>query len=129
MLNARSWQTTTAGLVQAVGVLLLFILPLFDIAITQSNADQVAGAIVLEPNLIKVDVLFHLAQRQRRIALQSAVGGMVLSLIGMGLAAVGLLPPVAGALAQEAIDLVAVLNAVRTALPTRNLSDVDLPAA
>lgn len=47
MLNARSWQTTTAGLVQAVGVLLLFILPLFDIAITQTKADQVAGAIVL----------------------------------------------------------------------------------
>ncbi len=90
---------------------------------------EAAGAIVLEPSLIKVDVLFHLARRQRRIALQSALGGMALSLAGMILAALGLLPPVAGALAQEGIDLLAVLNAVRTALPVKDLSDVDLPSA
>jgi cation transport ATPase len=90
---------------------------------------EAAGAIVLEPNLIKVDVLFHLARRQRRIALQSALGGMALSLAGMVLAAFGLLPPVTGALAQEGIDLLAVLNAVRTAIPVKDLSDVDLPSA
>lgn len=90
---------------------------------------EAAGAIVLEPNLIKVDVLFHLARRQRRIALQSALGGMALSLAGMVLAALGLLPPVGGALAQEAIDLLAVLNAVRTAIPVKDLSDVELPSA
>src|SRR5690606_33137764 len=37
---------------------------------------EAAGAIILEPSLIKVDVLLHLARRQRRIALQSALGGM-----------------------------------------------------
>ena len=49
----------------------------------------------------------------RRIALQSAVGGMVLSFIGMGFAAAGYLPPVAGALLQEGIDILAILNALR----------------
>ena len=59
----------------------------------------------------------------RAIALQSAVGGMALSVIGMGLASAGYLPPVAGALAQEVIDLVAVLNALRVAIPPRSLTD------
>jgi cation transport ATPase len=57
----------------------------------------------------------------RRIAMQSAVGGMALSMIGMGLAAAGLLTPVAGAIAQEVIDVAAVLNAVRVALPSKDL--------
>jgi cation transport ATPase len=48
---------------------------------------------------------------------------MLLSLLGMGFAAAGLLPPVAGAIAQEAIDLLAVLNALRVLLPGTALSD------
>jgi cation transport ATPase len=59
----------------------------------------------------------------RRIALQSAVGGMALSIIGMFIAAAGYLPPVAGAISQEIIDVVAVLNALRAAFPPRQLSD------
>jgi cation transport ATPase len=59
----------------------------------------------------------------RSIALQSALGGMALSVVGMGFAAAGMLPPVAGAIAQEVIDLVAVLNALRVALPPRSLTD------
>jgi cation transport ATPase len=59
----------------------------------------------------------------RRIALQSAVGGMALSLVGMVVASVGLLPPVAGAITQEIIDLAAVLNALRAAFPSGRLSD------
>ncbi len=51
----------------------------------------------------------------RRIALQSAVGGMAASAAGMGLAAAGLLTPVLGGLAQEIIDVVAVMNALRAA--------------
>ena len=49
----------------------------------------------------------------RNIALQSAVGGMVLSIIAMGFAAAGYIAPVAGALLQEAIDVLAILNALR----------------
>ena len=50
---------------------------------------------------------------------------MALSFIGMIAAAAGYLPPVAGAIAQEFIDLVAVLNALRMALPPGELSDID----
>jgi cation transport ATPase len=38
-------------------------------------------------------------------------------------AAVGLLPPLAGAIGQEVIDLLAVLNAVRASIPTKELQD------
>jgi hypothetical protein len=70
-----------------------------------------------------VDELLHIGQRMRRIALQSAVGGMALSVVGMLLAALGHLPPVAGAVAQEVIDVVAVLNALRAAWPRGELAD------
>ena len=82
-----------------------------------------AGAVVMDTSLERVDELLHIARRMRRIALQSAVGGMALSVAGMGLAAAGLLPPVAGAVAQELIDLAAVLNALRAATPGGPLSD------
>jgi len=59
----------------------------------------------------------------RRIALQTAVGGMALSVAGMLIASAGLLPPVAGAVFQEIIDLGAVLNALRAARPGGALSD------
>lgn len=67
--------------------------------------------------------LFHIGARMRRIALQNAVGGMSLSIVGTGLAAAGYLPQVAGAIAQEIIDAAAVLNAIRVAVPTGALSD------
>ena len=82
---------------------------------------EAADAVVLDASLGKVDELIHIALRMRRIALESAVGGMALSMIGMGLAAAGLLTPVAGAIAQEVIDVAAVLNAVRVALPSDEL--------
>ena len=86
-------------------------------------AAEAADAVVLDRSLQKVDELIHIGRRMRRIALQSAVGGMVLSAAGMVLAAFGLLPPIAGAVAQELIDLLAVLNAVRVTLPFGTLRD------
>ncbi|MEO6828900.1 MAG: heavy metal translocating P-type ATPase, partial [Acidobacteriaceae bacterium] len=53
---------------------------------------EAAGAVILEPTLGKVDELLHIGKRMRRIALQSAVGGMVLSSVGMIFASLGLLP-------------------------------------
>lgn len=82
-----------------------------------------AGAVVMDSSLERVDELMHLGRRLRRIALQSAVGGMLASLLGMGAAAAGLLPPVAGAIFQELIDVAAVLNATRMAVPPQALSD------
>jgi len=84
---------------------------------------EAADAVVLETSLSKVDELIHIGRRMRRIALQSAVGGIGLSLAGMLLAVFGFLPPVAGAVAQEIIDALAVLNALRVALPSNDLRD------
>jgi cation transport ATPase len=47
-------------------------------------------------------------------------------MIGMVMAAGGLLPPVAGAITQEIIDVAAVLNALRVTLPTKDLRDAGL---
>ena len=77
----------------------------------------------MDSSLEKVDEFLHISRRLRSIALQSAVGGMALSLVGMMLAAAGYLPPVAGAIAQEVIDVVAVVNALRVAIPPRTLTD------
>ena len=86
---------------------------------------EAADAVVLEPSLAVVDELIHIGRRMRSIALQSAVGGMSLSLIGMIAAAAGWLAPVPGAIAQEVIDVLAVLNALRVAMPRRELKDLD----
>jgi P-type E1-E2 ATPase len=86
---------------------------------------EAADAVIMTASLAKVDELFHISDRMRTIALQSAVGGMALSVVGMMAAAAGYLPALQGAIAQEIIDLVAVLNAVRVALPTRTMSDFE----
>jgi heavy metal translocating P-type ATPase len=84
---------------------------------------EAAGAVILDASLRRVDELLHLGRRLRVVALQSAVGGIVLSMGGMVLAAFGLIPPVVGAIAQEVIDVAAVLNALRAAFPPRTLTD------
>lgn len=84
---------------------------------------QAAGAIIMNCSLAKVDEFFHIGKRMRRIALQSAVGGMALSFVGMIVAAFGFLPPVAGAVTQEIIDVIAILNALRVAIPPKKLID------
>lgn len=86
---------------------------------------EAADAVVLEPSLAAVDELIHIGRRMRQIALQSAIGGMSLSIIGMIAATAGLLAPVPGAIAQEVIDVLAVLNALRVAAPRMQLNDLD----
>ncbi|TWT76451.1 Zinc-transporting ATPase [Planctomycetes bacterium CA13] len=86
---------------------------------------EAAGAVVLDSSLQKVDELMHISQRMRTIALQSAVGGMAISIIAMFVAAAGYLPPVAGAITQEVIDVFAVVNALRVALPPNSLTDYE----
>ncbi|OBF25130.1 heavy metal translocating P-type ATPase [Mycobacterium sp. ACS4331] len=71
-----------------------------DIVLTTDRLDRLADAM-------------DIARRSRRIAVQSAVVGMSLSLLAMAVAAVGLLPPALGALLQEAIDVAVILNAIR----------------
>ncbi|UXY31855.1 heavy metal translocating P-type ATPase [Streptomyces sp. HUAS TT20] len=71
-----------------------------DVVLTTDRVDRLADAVAI-------------AVRARRIAVQSALGGMLMSLAAMGAAAAGLLPPAAGALLQEAIDVAVILNALR----------------
>lgn len=71
-----------------------------DIVLTADRLDRLADAKLI-------------ARRSRRIAVQSAGVGMGLSLVAMGFAAAGWLPPAAGALLQEGIDLAVILNALR----------------
>ena len=85
---------------------------------------EAADVVAMENSLRKVDEFMHISRRMRSIALQSAVGGMVLSLGGMMFAASGYLAPVAGAISQEIIDVLAVLNALRAAFPPKLISDM-----
>ena len=71
-----------------------------DIVLTTDRLDRLADAKLI-------------ARRSRRIAVQSAGVGMGLSLVAMGFAAFGWLPPAVGALLQEGIDLAVILNALR----------------
>jgi heavy metal translocating P-type ATPase len=85
---------------------------------------EAADVVAMENSLNKVDEFMHISRRMRSLALQSAVGGMLLSFGGMMFAAAGYLTPVAGAISQEIIDVLAVLNALRAAFPPKVISDV-----
>ena len=85
---------------------------------------EAAGVVVMDNSLTKVDEFMHISRRMRIIALQSAVGGMALSVIGMAFAATGHLSPVSGAITQEVIDVLAVLNALRAAFPPKVINDL-----
>ncbi len=85
---------------------------------------EAAGVVVMDNSLEKVDEFMHISRRMRNIALQSAVGGMALSVAGMIFAATGHLSPVSGAITQEIIDVLAVLNALRAAFPPKVTHDL-----
>jgi heavy metal translocating P-type ATPase len=85
-----------------------------DIVLTTDRLDRLADAM-------------DIARWSRRIAVQSAGVGMGLSLLAMAAAALGWLPPAAGALLQEAIDVAVILNALR-ALHGNPQTEVDLAA-
>lgn len=98
------------------------------LGVNSDITSEAAGAVILQSSLTSVDELMHIGRRMRRIALTSAVGGMGLSLIGMVAAALGLISPIQGAIAQELIDLLSILNSLRMILPTGSLSDFQVPA-
>ena len=77
-------------------------------------SSEAADVVILTDRLHPVAEVVLIAQRTRAIALQSVVAGLALSGIAMVAAALGYLPPVAGALLQEAIDVAVILNALRS---------------
>lgn len=99
------------------------------LGVNSDITSEAAGAVILQSSLTSVDELMHIGRRMRAIALTSAVGGMGLSLIGMAAASLGLISPIQGAIAQELIDLLSILNSLRMILPTGSLSDFQIPAA
>jgi heavy metal translocating P-type ATPase len=76
-------------------------------------SSEAAGAILLVDRLDRLAEVLRIARRSRRIAVESVVAGIGLSFAAMGFAAFGFLPPLAGAVLQEAIDVAVILNALR----------------
>jgi heavy metal translocating P-type ATPase len=95
------------------------------LGVNSDITSEAAGAVVLQSSLESVDELIHIGKRLRRIALTSALGGMGLSAIGMAASALGYLEPIEGAILQEVIDLLAILNSLRMILPTSSVGDFD----
>ncbi|SOX54402.1 cadmium-translocating P-type ATPase [Mycobacterium ahvazicum] len=84
-----------------------------DVVLTTDRIDRLADAM-------------DIARWSRRIAVQSAVIGMTLSVLAMGIAALGWLPPAAGALLQEGIDVAVIVNALRA---LRGNPETEVPLA
>jgi P-type E1-E2 ATPase len=74
---------------------------------------EAADVVLLVDRLDRIGPGIEIARRSRRIALESVVAGIGLSVLGMMAAALGYLTPVQGALIQEAIDVAVILNALR----------------
>ena len=74
---------------------------------------EAADAVLLVDRLDALAEAMAIARRARRIALESVFAGLGLSFAAMIAAAFGYLPPVAGALTQEVIDVAVILNALR----------------
>jgi heavy metal translocating P-type ATPase len=82
-------------------------------------SSQAADAVLTVDRIDRLGEVRAVARRTRRIALQSVLAGMAMSLAAMGVAAAGLLPAVWGALLQEGIDVAVILNALRALRPGR----------
>jgi heavy metal translocating P-type ATPase len=80
-------------------------------------SSEAADVVLMVDRIDRLADALQIAQRSHRIAMQSILAGMGLSLVAMGAAAAGLLVPVVGAVVQEAIDVAVILNALRAHLP------------
>jgi P-type E1-E2 ATPase len=96
------------------------------VAIGQNSdiTSEAASVVVLDGSLRRVDEFIHISERVRSVALECAIGGMVVSAAAMVFALFGFLSPVAGAIFQEVIDLIAIGNALRAARPPKVLADM-----
>jgi heavy metal translocating P-type ATPase len=93
-------------------------LALADVGIAMGAAgatvsSETADAVITVDRIDRVADAIHIGRRALHIARQSVLAGMGLSIVAMGVAAAGYLPPVAGAILQEGIDLAVILNALR----------------
>jgi len=78
-----------------------------------SASTGIADAVLLSPDILQVVGVVRLGRRVLRIAKQGIWVGIGLSLLAMAFAAAGYIPPAAGAILQEGIDVLVILNALR----------------
>ena len=76
-------------------------------------SSEAADLVITVDRLDRLPEAIRIARRSRTIALQSVLVGMGLSVVAMLIASTGVLPPVAGAMIQEGIDVIVILNALR----------------
>jgi heavy metal translocating P-type ATPase len=94
-----------------------------------SASSEAADVVILADRLDRVGEAIMIAQRARRIALESIVAGMGLSMLAMLAATVGWLAPVPAAIVQEVIDVVVILNALRALNPAYAGARRTIPAS
>lgn len=95
-------------------------LALADVGVVFSGTEnslslEAADAVILKRDIGLFQELIHVSRRSYRIARQSMLIGIGLSIVGMFAGAFGYLPPVQGAILQEVIDALVIVNAVRAA--------------
>jgi heavy metal translocating P-type ATPase len=86
-------------------------------ALGATVSSETADAVIVVDRIDRVAEAVRIGRRSLRIAKESVMVGMALSLAAMGFAAAGLIVPIAGALLQEAIDVAVILNALRALRP------------
>jgi heavy metal translocating P-type ATPase len=94
-----------------------------------SASSEAADVVILADRLDRVGEAIIMAQRARRIAVESILVGMSLSTIAMLAAMIGWLAPVPAAIVQEVIDVAVILNALRALQPGREHIRRTIPAA
>ena len=93
-------------------------LALADVGIAMGTAGatvsaQTADAVITVDRVDRVSDAIRIGRRSMAIARESVLAGLGLSFVAMGFAALGFIPPVAGAVLQEGIDVAVILNALR----------------
>ena len=94
-----------------------------------SASSEAADVVILADRLDRVGDAITIAQRARRIAVESIIAGMSLSVLAMIAATVGWLAPVPAAIVQEVIDVVVILNALRALNPAHAGPRRTIPAS
>ncbi|MFV0484718.1 MAG: heavy metal translocating P-type ATPase [Candidatus Saccharimonadales bacterium] len=76
-------------------------------------ASDAAGVVIMADNLRKIPLTISIAKRTTKVAKESVIGGMILCIILMVFASFGFIPVIVGALIQEGMDVLSILNALR----------------
>ena len=90
-----------------------------------SASSEAADVVLTVDRLDRLGDASLIAHRTVRIAIQSIVAGIAMSVVAMAFAAIGVLPAVWGAILQEGIDVAVILNALRALSPAVSTPQLD----